>query len=100
MNFLHYITLQLLSNPGAQFGTVVALPLAGELCGGAWGWPSVFYTMGIAAIVWAVLWFFLGADTPANSRLISKAERDYIQTSLGQDGEKTVIIINNKYFFY
>ncbi|XP_077290054.1 putative inorganic phosphate cotransporter [Arctopsyche grandis] len=72
---------------GAQFGTVVALPLAGELCGGAWGWPSVFYTMGIAAIVWAVLWFFLGADTPANSRLISKAERDYIQTSLGQDGE-------------
>lgn len=82
--------LIIITNVGAQFGTVVALPLTGEICGGAWGWPGVFYTMGVAAIVWAVLWLIFGADTPATSRFISEAEQEYIETSLGQVGERPV----------
>ena len=46
---------------GAQFGTVIGMPLSGVLCdhGFAGGWPSVFYVFGTVGRVWAFAWFML-----------------------------------------
>ncbi|KAK7082383.1 hypothetical protein SK128_002997 [Halocaridina rubra] len=71
---------------GAQFGTVVSLPLSGILCQSDFlgGWPSVFYVFGIAGLIWFLLWMYLIANTPASHSTISVGERIYIQTSLNQ----------------
>ena len=64
---------------------VIALPLGGYLCQNGFdgGWPSVFYIFGAIGIVWCVLWWLIGAASPADHKFISEKEREYIieQTS-------------------
>lgn len=59
------------------------LSISGVLASSSMGWPSVFYFSGLLAVVWAILWLFIGSSSPAENKLISAAERDYIQSSLG-----------------
>ncbi|XP_005811266.1 sialin [Xiphophorus maculatus] len=66
---------------GAQLGTVVALPLSGEICF-YMGWPYVFYLFGAVGLVWFVLWAFLVFDSPNSHPRISEQERLYITNSL------------------
>ncbi|XP_046439306.1 putative inorganic phosphate cotransporter isoform X1 [Daphnia pulex] len=69
---------------GAQFGTVITLPLSGILCehGFDGGWPTVFYVFGTLGIVWFAVWMPLTADSPSRHLKISKEEKDYICSSL------------------
>lgn len=67
---------------GINFGTMVVSLLSGFLSTTPWGWPSIFYISGGLGIVWAVVWFALGANSPATHPLISQVEREYIETSL------------------
>uniref|UniRef100_A0A4W3H040 Sialin n=1 Tax=Callorhinchus milii TaxID=7868 RepID=A0A4W3H040_CALMI len=69
------------SYAGAQFGTVVSLPLSGLICYYL-AWPYVFYIFGVLGISWCILWFWLVSDTPEKHKTISDAERDYIISSL------------------
>ncbi|XP_058507328.1 sialin [Solea solea] len=66
---------------GAQLGTVVSLPLSGEICF-YFGWTYVFYVFGIVGMVWFVLWIFLVFDSPNTHPRISEQERLYITSSL------------------
>lgn len=68
---------------GAQFGTVVSLPISGILCD-TLGWESVFYVFGGFGIVWFVFWISLVYDSPAKHPFISEAEKDLIEISLGK----------------
>ncbi|XP_072107188.1 sialin isoform X1 [Mobula birostris] len=74
-------TLLSLSYAGAQFGTVVSLPLSGIICYYL-DWSYVFYIFGALGVFWCLLWFWLASDTPESHRTISKAEQDYIISSL------------------
>ncbi|XP_071385715.1 sialin isoform X2 [Centroberyx affinis] len=65
----------------AQLGTVIALPLSGEICFYL-GWTYVFYVFGAVGLVWFVLWALLAFDTPNTHPRISERERLYITTSL------------------
>ncbi|XP_014485432.1 PREDICTED: putative inorganic phosphate cotransporter isoform X2 [Dinoponera quadriceps] len=67
---------------GAQFGTVIALPISGALAASVTGWPSIFYLFGALSILWSVCFSFLGADSPAKHRSISQKEREYVEESL------------------
>lgn len=69
--------------PGAQLGTIIEMVVAGVLCGGSWGWPSVYYVAGVTCLAWALLWLVLGASDPRSSRWISKEEMKYIESSAG-----------------
>ncbi|GBP33841.1 Putative inorganic phosphate cotransporter [Eumeta japonica] len=57
----------------------------------AWGWPAVFYSNGVAGVLWIIGYFIFGADSPQKSKMISQAERTYIQESLGHVGEQKVM---------
>lgn len=59
------------------------LSVSGVLASSSMGWPSVFYFSGSVAVLWAILWLFIGSSSPAESKLISVSEREYIQSSLG-----------------
>ncbi|KAF3708010.1 Sialin Membrane glycoprotein SP55 [Channa argus] len=66
---------------GAQLGTVVSLPLSGEICFYL-DWTYVFYVFGVVGLVWFVLWAFLVFDSPNTHPRISEQERLYITNSL------------------
>lgn len=83
---------------GAQFGTVVTLPLSGILCeyGFDGGWPTVFYVFGGLGVIWFAIWMPLAADSPAHHPTISKEERDYICSSLKNSIKKVILLIEQK----
>ena len=68
---------------GASIGTLFIFTLAGYIAD-TLGWEAVFYVTGCFSLVWVVFWFLLVADTPADHPRISKEEREYIETSIGQ----------------
>ncbi|XP_011308732.1 putative inorganic phosphate cotransporter [Fopius arisanus] len=87
---------------GGHFGTVISYPISGALIDAA-GWRSVFYLFGAAAIIWSLIFLFIGSDSPAASAEkafcgISDHERQYIETSLGvfEDGVTTATDKNIK----
>ncbi|XP_064103173.1 putative inorganic phosphate cotransporter [Macrobrachium nipponense] len=69
---------------GAQFGTVVSLPICGLLCQSDFlgGWPSVFYVFGVLGLLWFIFWMLLISNTPESHPTISLEEKIYIQTTL------------------
>jgi len=83
-------TLMSIARSGSQLGNVVALPLGGYLCvhGFDGGWPSLFYVLGIAGIVWCILSLVLTSSKPHNHRFISQKEMEYIQTKITGSVEK------------
>lgn len=70
-----------ISNIGAHLGTVVALPLSGEICFYL-DWTYVFYLFGAIGLVWFVLWAALVSNSPNDHPRISEQERLYIISSL------------------
>ncbi|XP_054738875.1 putative inorganic phosphate cotransporter [Anastrepha obliqua] len=68
---------------GSQFGSIIMLAVSGALAASAYGWPSIFYMSGCCGVLWAIVWLFLGADSPRESKIISTNERNYIETTLG-----------------
>lgn len=69
---------------GAQFGTVISLPISGILANKL-GWESVFYVFGVLGIIWFVFWWWLVYDTPQSHPTISRQEKEFILRSLGTE---------------
>ncbi|KAL4705916.1 hypothetical protein ACJJTC_017498 [Scirpophaga incertulas] len=69
---------------GAQFGTVISMPLSGLLSeyGFSGGWPSIFYVFGLIGTVWCLAFLFLVSEDPEQCSSIKDAERKYILSSL------------------
>lgn len=78
---------------GAQVGNTLVMPLSGLLCkyGFSGGWPSIYYVLGLAGLLWCIVWFLLTADVPSAHRRISREEQSYIEDSL-----KEVMIKDDK----
>lgn len=69
---------------GAQFGTVVSMPLSGILSdhGFAGGWPSIFYVFGTVGALWSVAFLLIVDEDPESCPRIAEDERKYIISSL------------------
>uniref|UniRef100_A0A1B0EUK8 Major facilitator superfamily (MFS) profile domain-containing protein n=2 Tax=Lutzomyia longipalpis TaxID=7200 RepID=A0A1B0EUK8_LUTLO len=65
---------------GAQFGTIVSMPLSGLLAeyGFDGGWPSIFYVFGIIGVVWSVAFIWLVYEDPSSHPRIDEREKKYI----------------------
>ncbi|XP_022239379.1 putative inorganic phosphate cotransporter [Limulus polyphemus] len=74
---------------GAEIGTMVSELLTGILCDSdiLGGWPSAFYFLGIAGIIWFILWMVLIFDSPEKHPRISEEELQFIQTNQGKKHE-------------
>lgn len=83
--------MNVLINKGATLGTVLTMPASGYLSSTQYGWPSVFYAIGLISTGFGTLWLIFGADSPSSHKSISYSERNFIETSLGQVGEIKVI---------
>lgn len=74
-----------LANSGLDFGTLLAMFVSGKVAASSLGWPGIFYISCGMGWVWCIGWLIFGADTPSKSRLISAAEREYIETSINSN---------------
>lgn len=64
--------------------------ITGYVSASWYGWPMIFYLTGLAGILWVLAFAVFGYDSPAVHPYISKAEKYYIEASLGHTDEKTV----------
>lgn len=68
---------------GAQFGTVISMPLSGLLSVSSGGWPSIFYVFGAIGTVWCIAFLLVVKEDPSANKRMNPEERNYIQTALG-----------------
>ncbi|KAL3981934.1 Major Facilitator Superfamily protein [Acanthocheilonema viteae] len=62
-----------ISYAGSYFGTVIAMPISAVI-GLHFGWPSIFYFFGVAALLWCFLWVKKFHDMPENDPNITTDE--------------------------
>ncbi|KAK4872492.1 hypothetical protein RN001_014521 [Aquatica leii] len=67
---------------GAQFGTVISMPLSGLLSDSPAGWPSVFYVFGAVGTIWSIAFLIFVFEDPDNHPRIKEEEKNYINKSL------------------
>ncbi|XP_066938043.1 putative inorganic phosphate cotransporter isoform X1 [Macrobrachium rosenbergii] len=79
---------------GAQFGTIITMPVSGWLCDTDFlgGWPSVFYVFGGLGIIWGVAWYFLVYSHPDMHPRISREEKAYINYHCGALAQNVIPI--------
>lgn len=84
------------STIGAQFGTIVSMPLSGLLSeyGFDGGWPSIFYVFGAIGVIWSVAFLFCIHEDPSTHPTIEEKEKKYILSSLWGTSNSTNVSIN------
>lgn len=65
---------------GAQFGTIISMPLSGLLA--EYSWPLIFYVFGVMGVVWSVLFLWTVHEDPQSNPKISADEKKYINTAI------------------
>ncbi|EDW02614.1 GH19791 [Drosophila grimshawi] len=74
-----------LANTGIDCGTLLAMFVSGQVAASSMGWPGIFYISCAVGVLWCVAWWIFGADTPKQSRFISKEELYYIESSISEN---------------
>ncbi len=63
----------------SKFGAVIAPPI-GVFIIAMYSWREVFFFFAIPGIILSVVWYFMVANTPAESKMVSAAELQHIQS--------------------
>ncbi|XP_022918164.1 putative inorganic phosphate cotransporter isoform X2 [Onthophagus taurus] len=74
---------------GAQFGTVISMPLSGLLSASAAGWPSIFYVFGAVGTVWCIAFLLFIYEDPNANKKMDAEERKFILDSLWGTSQNT-----------
>jgi MFS family permease len=70
---------------GAQFGTIVSMPLSGLLA--EYSWPSIFYVFGVVGCIWSLLFLWTVYEDPQDAKGMDDKEKQYIHDALwGSNG--------------
>lgn len=86
--FLNYESLLF---AGAQFGTVISMPLSGLLSASTAGWPSIFYVFGTVGTFWSIAFLWFVYEDPEVHPSIDVSERNYIQKALWGAGSSASV---------
>lgn len=60
----------------------------------AFGWREMFIIEGFPAVIWAVAWWFLVQDKPAQAKWLSNAEKAALQAQLQKEQENLKAVRN------
>jgi ACS family sodium-dependent inorganic phosphate cotransporter-like MFS transporter 5 len=71
---------------GAQFGTIVSMPLSGLLA--EYSWPSIFYVFGAIGTVWSAIFLWTVYEDPQANPKIDEREKKYISESIWGTGNQ------------
>ncbi|XP_070491885.1 putative inorganic phosphate cotransporter [Chironomus tepperi] len=65
---------------GAQFGTIISMPLSGILA--QYSWPSIFYVFGAMGVVWSIIFLWTVYEEPQACPKIDPEEKEFIVKSI------------------
>ncbi|XP_031618756.1 putative inorganic phosphate cotransporter isoform X2 [Contarinia nasturtii] len=68
---------------GGMLGSIFGSSISGLLISN-YGWTSVFYWFGGAAVIWCVIFYFICYNNPESHPFITKREKDYLSRELGE----------------
>ncbi len=71
---------------GIPLGTLFALTTTGWIVT-RYGWPYAFYIFGWLGVIWAVVWYFKAANSPAEYPGISRTELELLDSVSGDKQE-------------
>ncbi|SDV46408.1 MFS transporter [Chitinasiproducens palmae] len=60
----------------------------------SFGWRHMFIAEGIPAVLWAVCWWFIVQDRPAQSRWLQPAEREVLEATLREEQRQIAPVRN------
>lgn len=83
-----------IANHGSNLGTILACIISGVVIE-RFGWQWSFYVIGMAVIVFLVLWWWNVYDTPAWHPRIGSGEREFIERSVPDVGRKVSLFESN-----
>ena len=66
---------------------VISSPLSGWILG-RWNWRVLLISEGALPFLWLIIWWVFIDDHPQHARWVSEAEREYLVTTLKQEGEE------------
>lgn len=72
---------------GGPLGTVLMLAISGAIASSKLGWPGIFYISGSFGLIWAAVWFILGANNPSESKLIGEKEKQFLEETIGSQNK-------------
>jgi len=83
-NHVFFAFFSLFTSIGAQFGTIISMPLSGLLAD--WqlvgGWPSIFYVFGVIGTLWCIAFLIWVYEDPEQHPSIAEDEKKFILSSL------------------
>uniref|UniRef100_A0A0K8SHM3 Putative inorganic phosphate cotransporter n=3 Tax=Lygus hesperus TaxID=30085 RepID=A0A0K8SHM3_LYGHE len=71
---------------GTSLGSALTMLWGGVLAETWIGWPMLFYLSGLMAILYGIMVFVFGSDSPEDHRSMSDCEKQYIAKSFGANG--------------
>lgn len=74
-----------LAYAGVDCGTVLAMLVSGLIASSPIGWPGISYISAGICFAWCLFWWIFGSNDPPSARFITKAECEYIETSMKRD---------------
>jgi ACS family hexuronate transporter-like MFS transporter len=70
---------------GSPLGVAILVPFFGFVVAGL-GWRTAFIVLGGLSVIWLLVSLFVVANSPAESRLVSAAERAYLEADRAESG--------------
>ncbi|KAH7729266.1 Protein T28F3.4 a [Aphelenchoides avenae] len=67
---------------GNQLSGALGVPISAAFCASKFKWPGAYYFSAISGILWAVIWRLSVTNTPAKAKVMTKAERMYLERTL------------------
>ncbi|MEI7228373.1 MFS transporter [Pectobacterium carotovorum] len=80
-----------------MFAPILVPPLAVWIAV-TWGWRWVFFSFAIPGVIAAIAWYLLVKSKPSESRFVSEAELDYINSDKQEASHRESNIVPNKKF--
>uniref|UniRef100_A0A0A1X5M3 Putative inorganic phosphate cotransporter n=2 Tax=Zeugodacus cucurbitae TaxID=28588 RepID=A0A0A1X5M3_ZEUCU len=74
-----------LTYSGEDCGIVLAMLVSGLIASSPIGWPGISYISAGICFAWCILWIIFSSNDPPSSRFITKAECEYIETSMKRE---------------
>ncbi|MFC2090307.1 MFS transporter [Bacteroidota bacterium] len=90
-------TVQGINFSGSRLGAAFAMPLVAWLISSA-GWRNTFIILGVAGIVFAVIWYWLFRDWPEHHKGVQEAEKEFILANRQQEEEKPETLTARRLF--
>ncbi|XP_065367463.1 putative inorganic phosphate cotransporter [Calliphora vicina] len=80
---------------GTFFGAILMFGSSGWIVPSPLGWTGTFYLSGLLGVIWCIVWYIWGANSPDHYKGITNAEKSMIYNSMGSNQNNDCEVVRN-----